>query len=132
MHQKGTAIELISTSANRKALLLSCGAMTFQQMSGINVVLFYSEEIFRSAGKTFLSASDSTIVLGVTLIATAGIAMPLTKVYGMKNMLIVSALGMVVFQVRHTHMCRLSGVNLVVQIIKNMTLGDICFLIITR
>ncbi|KAG8255350.1 hypothetical protein J6590_094990 [Homalodisca vitripennis] len=67
MKEKGTLLELISTSTNRKALMLSCGAMTFQQMSGINVV---------------------TIVVAVILIAFAGVAMPLTKAYGIKNMLI--------------------------------------------
>uniref|UniRef100_A0A1B6MME7 Major facilitator superfamily (MFS) profile domain-containing protein n=1 Tax=Graphocephala atropunctata TaxID=36148 RepID=A0A1B6MME7_9HEMI len=98
MKEKGTLLELISTPTNRKALLLSCGAMTFQQMSGINVVLFYSETIFNQAGDISLSASNATIVVAVILIAFAGVAMPLTKAYGIKNMLIASASGMVVFQ----------------------------------
>lgn len=98
LKEKGTMLELVSTYANRKALVLSMGAMTFQQMSGINVVLFYSETIFNHAGPGTFSAYTSTIIIAVILIAFAGIAMPLTKIYGMKNMLIVSAAGMTVFQ----------------------------------
>lgn len=99
MKEKGTLLELINTVANRKALLLSCGAMSFQQLSGINVVLFYSETIFRLAGDTFLSTTNATIVVAVILIATAGVAVPLVKMYGIRNMLIASSAGMVVFQV---------------------------------
>lgn len=99
MKEKGTLIELINTVANRKALLLSCGAMSFQQLSGINVVLFYSQTIFDLAGDLVLSASNSTIVVASILILVAGIAVPLVKAYGIRNMLITSASGMFFFQV---------------------------------
>ncbi|XP_054263259.1 facilitated trehalose transporter Tret1-like [Macrosteles quadrilineatus] len=103
MREKGTLLELVATPTNRKALLLSCGAMTFQQMSGINVVLFYSETIFNLAGDItvgswVIKSSSSTIVVAVILIIFAGVAMPLTKMYGIRNMLITSAAGMVGFQ----------------------------------
>lgn len=56
--------EVLSDKANRKALLVSIGCMFFQQMSGINVVIFYMVGIFKSTGST-ISPNTCTIVVGV-------------------------------------------------------------------
>lgn len=99
MKEKGTIFELVATVGNRKGLLMSCGAMCVQQLSGINGVLFYLEMIFNQAGNLGLSSANATVVVALILIAAAGIAVPLVKAFGIKNMLIFSASGMFFFQV---------------------------------
>lgn len=81
------------------ALVLSCGLVSFQQLSGINVILFYAETIFDMTGAT-LSSSISTIIVGIVLNIFAISAPLLTKRFGIKWLLIISAVGMMVFQVK--------------------------------
>lgn len=95
----GSFLDLFRTVGNRRALLLACGCVTFQQLSGINVVLFYTQMIFEMAGKSSLGPSESTIIVGVILLAAAAAAVPLTHCYGIKTMLLISALGMSFFLV---------------------------------
>ncbi|XP_046667554.1 facilitated trehalose transporter Tret1-like [Homalodisca vitripennis] len=97
LQESGTLSDLFSTTGNRKGLLLSCGLVAGQQLSGINVVLFYAESIFRMTGSD-LSPSLSSTIVAVILILSAGIAAPLVKKFGMKWLLIISAIGMGVFQ----------------------------------
>ncbi|KAG8035361.1 hypothetical protein G9C98_006807 [Cotesia typhae] len=63
-------MDLIRVKANFKALVLTCLLITFQQLSGIVVVLFYSEIIFESAGEFSLSTSTQTIL--VSLVQCSG------------------------------------------------------------
>ncbi|XP_075232525.1 facilitated trehalose transporter Tret1-like [Lycorma delicatula] len=95
--QKSGITELIATKGNIKALYLSCGLVAFQQLSGINVVLFYSEPIFEATGAS-LDASVCSIAVGAVMVFAAGIAPPLAKCLGMKMLLIISAIGMAICQ----------------------------------
>ena len=45
--QRTTCTQAFSTTAAKKALVLSLGTMLFQQLSGINAVIFNVENIFR-------------------------------------------------------------------------------------
>lgn len=62
--QNYTVSEVLVDLANRKALLISVGCMFFQQMSGINVVIFYMTSIFKSTG-TDISPTTCTITVGI-------------------------------------------------------------------
>lgn len=73
--------------------------MILQQLSGINVVNAYAQNIFELAGETFLSTSEATIVVGVILLASAGLGVTLTHRLGIRRMMAVSAAGMMVFLV---------------------------------
>lgn len=61
--QSYTVSEVLSDKVNRKALMISIGCMFFQQMSGINVVIFYMTDIFKSTGST-MNPNICTIVVG--------------------------------------------------------------------
>ncbi|XP_022188572.1 facilitated trehalose transporter Tret1 isoform X2 [Nilaparvata lugens] len=91
--QKSGAIELVKSKGNFKALYLSCGLVAFQQFSGINVILFYSEQIFHLTGAA-LSPAICSIIIGAVLVISGGIAPPVTSIFGIKMMLIVSGVGM--------------------------------------
>ncbi|XP_050534195.1 facilitated trehalose transporter Tret1-like [Daktulosphaira vitifoliae] len=93
--QKTGIKELFGSRGNIKALLISCIMVGFQQVSGINVVLFYSESIFKSTGSN-ISSSTSSIIVGSVMVLAASITPPFTKIYGMKVLLYISTIGMTI------------------------------------
>jgi SP family facilitated glucose transporter-like MFS transporter 8 len=60
---KGSWGDLMSSRGTVMALIVALGVMTFQQFSGVNAVIFYSSEIFQTAGSS-LSATAASIVIG--------------------------------------------------------------------
>lgn len=91
--------DLFVTRGSRMALFLSCTMVGGQQLSGVNVILFYGQTIFEMAGSS-VSSSLCQIIIGSILFICGAFAIPLTRYFGMKNLLVVSAAGMSVFQVR--------------------------------
>jgi SP family facilitated glucose transporter-like MFS transporter 8 len=59
-----------------KALVISTGLVTFQQLGGICVVLFYTETIFQAAGST-MSASLSSVIVGTVMLIMSFCIMPI-------------------------------------------------------
>ncbi|VVC33148.1 Hypothetical protein CINCED_3A009001 [Cinara cedri] len=93
--QKSGFGELFVNRGNIKAVIISCAMVTWQQLSGINVVLLYSEKIFLKTGAN-MSASVSAIIVGVVMLIAAGITPSLAKITTMRMMLYVSAIGMAI------------------------------------
>lgn len=60
--------DLYKSRANAKAMIISLALMFFQQMSGINVVLFYAESIFRDSGSS-LDSSICAIIIGIVQVS---------------------------------------------------------------
>lgn len=63
MSNKATVADLYKSKGNLKALIISAGLLVFQQLSGINVVLFYSQTIFIQTGSS-LEPAIATIIVG--------------------------------------------------------------------
>lgn len=80
---------------NLKPLLISLGLMFFQQMSGINAVIFYTTEIFDMAGST-IDNNLCTIIVGIVNFISTFIATVLIDRLGRKVLLYVSSVSMVV------------------------------------
>ncbi|XP_050357561.1 facilitated trehalose transporter Tret1-like [Nymphalis io] len=68
--QKAGIISMITNRAPLMALICSLGLMFFQQFSGINAVIFYTNNIFQSAGSNIPPAIATIIVGVVQTIAT--------------------------------------------------------------
>lgn len=81
--------------ANRRALVTSLGLMVFQQLSGVNAVIFYTVPIFKSAGSS-LPPDAAAIVVAVVQVAVAYAASALIERAGRRLFLLVSAAGMLV------------------------------------
>lgn len=64
-------------------------AMFLQQASGISIVLFYTQDIFESAGSTIASA-DCTIIVGVVQVASGFLSTLAIERLGRKVLLLVS------------------------------------------
>ncbi|XP_063977490.1 facilitated trehalose transporter Tret1-like isoform X2 [Diachasmimorpha longicaudata] len=80
---------------NMKPLAISLGLMFFQQLSGINAVIFYTVEIFKSAGST-IESNLSTIIVGVVNFASTFVATALIDRLGRKILLYISSAAMIV------------------------------------
>uniref|UniRef100_A0A182J8U1 Facilitated trehalose transporter Tret1 n=1 Tax=Anopheles atroparvus TaxID=41427 RepID=A0A182J8U1_ANOAO len=95
LKNRGTLVDLLRNRGNVKALIICCGLITFQQLSGINVILFYSQNIFASTGTTMDSAV-STILVGVVQVLASGACPLIVDRLGRKPILLSSAGGMCV------------------------------------
>ncbi|XP_037943861.1 facilitated trehalose transporter Tret1-like [Teleopsis dalmanni] len=92
---KCTIMDVLGNAGNRKALLICSCLIAFQQLSGINVVLFNSQTIFQSANTGF-DPPIASIIVGIVQV-TASILAPLAVVrFGRKSLLIFSSIGMTI------------------------------------
>lgn len=93
-----TFLRIFATRGGRRAFGLICALMLFQQLSGINAVLFYAEDIFRRAGGDF-SPAASTIIIGMVQVVASASTVALTTRISMKMLFICSSLGVSVSHV---------------------------------
>lgn len=61
----GGVKDLLGTKAGRRAAITCVGLMSFQQLCGIDAVLFYTVNIFQAAGST-IDPFLATIIIGLT------------------------------------------------------------------
>ncbi|KAL0102770.1 hypothetical protein PUN28_018220 [Cardiocondyla obscurior] len=85
----------LSKSKHLVPLLISLGLMLFQQMSGINAVIFYTVQIFQDAGST-IDENLSTIIIGIVNFISTFIAASVIDKLGRKMLLYISAVLMAV------------------------------------
>lgn len=62
--QRAGVLSMVTDRAPRMALICGLGLMFFQQFSGINAVIFYTNNIFQSAGSN-IPPVIATIIVGV-------------------------------------------------------------------
>ncbi|SPP73539.1 facilitated trehalose transporter Tret1-like [Drosophila guanche] len=80
---------------NRKPILISLGLMLFQQLSGINVVIFYTQQIFLDAGST-IEPAIATVIVGVVNFSATLIATAVIDRIGRKVLLYISDITMII------------------------------------
>ncbi|XP_034948901.1 facilitated trehalose transporter Tret1-2 homolog [Chelonus insularis] len=91
--RKGGIRDLICTRAGRKALSTCVGLMWFQQMCGIDAVLFYTVKIFQDAGST-VNPFLATIIIGIIEVVMAVVVAIVIDKFGRKPLLIISGVAM--------------------------------------
>lgn len=84
-----------ASPANYKTALISFGMMFFQQMSGINAVIFYSSQIFATAGYAD-DPKTPTLVIGAVLVAGTVVSCVLVDRAGRRILLLVSSAAMTI------------------------------------
>ncbi|KAL0276887.1 UNVERIFIED_CONTAM: hypothetical protein PYX00_004355 [Menopon gallinae] len=87
---KATFKDLISSNANINALVISLGLMLFQQLSGINAVIFYTASIFQAAGSD-LDSNVCAIIVGAVQVVVTYFATLLVDLAGRKILLLISS-----------------------------------------
>lgn len=85
--------EAIRTKAAIKGLIIGFGLMFFQQLSGVNAIIFYSTSIFKSASES-IPAATATIVVGVIQVVAVFISTLVVDRLGRRILLLVSSFAM--------------------------------------
>lgn len=91
---QGSLMELLKKKAILKAFCISIGLLLFQQFSGINVFLLYSQTIFEMSGSN-LDPKFCPIIVGVVQFSSSILSIPVADKFGRKPLLIASSAGMI-------------------------------------
>ncbi|KAJ8981948.1 hypothetical protein NQ317_002120 [Molorchus minor] len=104
---------VVSSKSTLKAMYISVGLLVFQQFSGINAVLFYSQQIFQQTGSDLSPEICTIIVVGVQFFSSFVTPFIVDK-FGRKIILFCSAAGMAVSEIPLGIYCycRQSGLDL--------------------
>lgn len=82
-HASSSGLAQLMKKCNLKPLFISLGLMLFQQLSGINAVIFYAGEIFKASGST-MDSNVSSMLIGVVNFAATFIATLVIDRFGRK------------------------------------------------
>lgn len=93
--EPGFSIEQLKRADVTKPFIIATMLMFFQQFSGINAVLFYSTDIFKSAGSS-MNPMVSAVIIAVVLAVSVVVAAFMIDKFGRKILLLVSGVGMCV------------------------------------
>ncbi|XP_025831249.1 facilitated trehalose transporter Tret1-like, partial [Agrilus planipennis] len=93
MANNGSFFDIFKSKGATKALIISLSLVAFQQFSGINVILFYSQTIFAATGST-IPPDLSSIVIGATQIVASFITPAVVEKKGKRFLLLISGIGM--------------------------------------
>ena len=99
----------ITARKYRLPVFIAISVGLFSQLSGINAVLYYLNEIFALAGASKLSGNLQAIAVGATNLVATLIAMSIIDKFGRKKLLLTGTVGLVlclaaigyIFQTRH-------------------------------
>ena len=89
----GAADEGLFQRKYRFPIFLAVSIAMFNQLSGINAVLYYLNDIFREAGFTKVSADLQAVAVGATNLLFTIIAMSVIDKVGRKTLLLVGSIG---------------------------------------
>ncbi|XP_025836637.1 facilitated trehalose transporter Tret1-2 homolog isoform X2 [Agrilus planipennis] len=91
-------VDLFKSKGLTKALIISMSLVAFQQLSGINVVLFYTQTIFEATGSSISSVFSSIIIGGAQMIPSA-ITPCVADTAGRRATLMFSAIGQIISEI---------------------------------
>lgn len=89
--QRAGMLSMLTNKASRMALVCGLGLMFFQQFSGINAVIFYTNNIFQSAGSN-IPPAIATIIVGVVQTIATYISSLLVEKAGRRLLLLQSCI----------------------------------------
>ncbi|XP_024885505.1 facilitated trehalose transporter Tret1-2 homolog [Temnothorax curvispinosus] len=84
--------DLFKVKVNFKALIYTCLMVSFQQFSGINVVLFYMQKIFIAAGG-LVPSEIAAIIIGVVQVLASMVTPLVVDKLGRRMLLVFSGIG---------------------------------------
>ncbi len=80
----------------RRPVILALTVGMFSQLTGINAVLYYLNDIFSLAGSSKLSGSLQAIAVGATNLVATLIAMSIIDKFGRKKLLLTGTVGLMI------------------------------------
>jgi sugar porter (SP) family MFS transporter len=84
----------LNWSLYRKPILLAFAIAAFNQLAGINAILYYINDIFAAAGFSKVSADQQSILIGATNLLFTLPALYLIDRIGRKNLLLIGSVGL--------------------------------------
>ncbi|VEN45811.1 unnamed protein product [Callosobruchus maculatus] len=90
--------DALKMRASKRACVICFGLMMFQQLSGVNAVIFFTGNIFESAGST-LPSSTATIIVGVVQVIATFLSSIFIDKFGRKMLLLGSIAFMMLSEV---------------------------------
>jgi sugar porter (SP) family MFS transporter len=89
----GQSMAALSWAHHSRPILLALALATFNQLSGINAVLYYLNDIFAAAGFTGWSGDLQSVAIGATNLIATLVGMSLIDRAGRKSLLLVGSVG---------------------------------------
>jgi sugar porter (SP) family MFS transporter len=77
----------------RKPILLAVAIAAFNQLSGINALLYYSSDIFKMAGADKTSAAFQSVIIGLTNLVFTMAALSVIDHFGRRKLMLVGSVG---------------------------------------
>lgn len=96
LSKQGTKESLFNGKFNKPILYAVLLAM-FNQLSGINAIIYYAPRIFEMAGFTEANAFQQSVYIGAANLFFTLLAMNFIDKFGRKKLLLIGAVGMIVF-----------------------------------
>ncbi|RZB40387.1 Sugar tr domain containing protein [Asbolus verrucosus] len=95
--QKSVSIKDVFTSkANRRAFMSVVAVLAFQQLCGVNAVVFYTVPIFQAAGSS-LAPNVAGIVIALVQVLSSYVSILIIEKANRKFYLVLSSVGMMLF-----------------------------------
>jgi MFS transporter, SP family, arabinose:H+ symporter len=94
--ERGMAAEPLFKRSYRLPIFLAVTIGLFNQLAGINAILYYSNYIFASAGFSQLSSSKQTVLIGLMNLLATLLGMSLIDKLGRKTLLLIGSVGMTI------------------------------------
>jgi MFS transporter, SP family, arabinose:H+ symporter len=91
--ERGMAAEPLFVARYRLPIFLAVTIGMFNQLSGINAILYYSNSIFAAAGFSQLSGSLQTVLVGAMNFLATLLGMSLIDRLGRKTLLLIGSVG---------------------------------------
>jgi sugar porter (SP) family MFS transporter len=91
--QGAAGSDRLSWRAHRRPILLAITLAMFNQLSGINAILYYLGDIFAAAGFDTVSADLQAVAIGVANLLATMLGMAIIDRVGRKPLLLVGAVG---------------------------------------
>lgn len=89
--------EKLFQSRYRKPIIFAVVLAMFNQLSGINAIIYYAKRIFEMAGFDTSNAYLQSIYIGTANLLFTLLAMAVIDRFGRKRLLVIGSLGMIVF-----------------------------------
>ncbi len=95
-HDRGRTSDPLFRRRHRLPIFLAISIALFNQLSGINAILYYLNDIFAKAGFTKVSADLQSVAIGATNLVFTVAAMFLIDRAGRRTLLIIGSIGMAI------------------------------------
>jgi sugar porter (SP) family MFS transporter len=94
--QDGSKLAPFFVRQNRKVILLAVAIAAFNQLSGINAILYYANDIFRMAGAGDNAAGLQSVVVGLVNLISTMVALTVIDRIGRRKLMLVGSVGYLV------------------------------------